>query len=163
MGKVVLAKAHKISAMAAEEKQDKKFEEAKVIMKKGMKLQVKMKELKVKATTRMVAAKAKLSKAAAKHKVAQKLYNVEERKVKDKKDEKKAKLAKKALIYLKKQNKKAERHYKAVEAARAGDKKAKLKRCRASQVKMRKLKFKLLRRVKKSVLKKERKVANKQV
>merc|ERR1711906_12444 len=85
--KVVLAKAHKVSAMAAEDRQDKKFEEAKVIMKKGMKLQVKMKELKVKATTRMVAAKAKLSKAAAKHKVAQKLYNVEERKVKDKKDE----------------------------------------------------------------------------
>merc|ERR1711975_119437 len=90
-------------------------------------------------------------------------YKAEERKQKDAQDEKKEKLARKARLYLKKQNKKAERHYKAVEAARAGDKKAKLARCRASQVKMRKLKFKLLRRLKKSVFKKERKVANKQV
>merc|ERR1711988_1766695 len=76
---------------------------------------------------------------------------------------KKEKLARKARLYLKKQNKKAERHYKAVQAARAGNKKAKLAKCRRSQVKMRKLKFRLLRRVKKSVYKKERKIANKKI
>merc|ERR1711988_998239 len=76
---------------------------------------------------------------------------------------KKEKLARKARLYLKKQNKKAERHYKAVQAARAGNKKAKLAKCRRSQVKMRKLKFRLTRRLKKSVYKKERKIANKKV
>merc|ERR1712178_523809 len=161
--KVLLAKAHKVGAMAAEETQDKKFEESKVIMKKGLKLKTKMKEKKVKKTTKMVAEKVKMKSTEAKYKIAQKLYKAEERKQKDAQDEKKEKLARKARLYLKKQNKKAERHYKAVQAARAGNKKAKLAKCRRSQVKMRKLKFRLLRRLKKSVYKKERKVANKKV
>merc|ERR1711959_385961 len=34
--KVLIAKAHKVGAMASEEKQDQKFEQAKVVMKKGL-------------------------------------------------------------------------------------------------------------------------------
>merc|ERR1712072_1226714 len=125
--KVLIAKAHKVGAMASEEKQDQKFEQAKVVMKKGLKLTMKMKELKVK------------------------------------KIEKKVKMAKKARLYLKKQNKIAERNHKAVAAAKAGSKKAKLKKCRKEQTKMRKTKFKIKRRLKKAQMKKERKIANKKI
>merc|ERR1712139_637865 len=118
--KVLIAQAHKVAAMAAEEKQDAKFEKSKVIMKKGLRLRMKMKQLKIKKVEKMVTAKMKLKGSETKHKVAQKKYKVEERKVKTAQDEKKEKLAKKARLYLKKQNKKAERNHKAVAAAKAG-------------------------------------------
>merc|ERR1711939_733977 len=59
--KVLIAKAHKVGAMASEEKQDQKFEQAKVVMKKGLKLTMKMKELKVKKIEKMVRAKVKMN------------------------------------------------------------------------------------------------------
>merc|ERR1711981_992519 len=136
--KVLIAKAHKVGAMASEEKQDQKFEQAKVVMKKGLKLTMKMKELKVKKIEKMVRAKVKMNNSEKKNKVAQKHYKTAERKAKNKADEKKVKMAKKARLYLKKQNKIAERNHKAVAAAKAGSKKAKLKKCRKEQTKMRK-------------------------
>merc|ERR1711981_714637 len=161
--KVLIAKAHKVGAMAAEEKQDAKFEKSKLIMKKGLKLRMDMKTLKIKKAALMVAAKVKMNAREAKNKIAQKNYNVFERKQKNKADEKKVKLAKKARLYLKKQDKIAERNQKAKAAAKAGSKKKKIEKCHKSQVKMRKTKFKILRRLKKTELKKERKIANKKV
>merc|ERR1711981_1549921 len=104
--KVLIAKAHKVGAMASEEKQDQKFEQAKVVMKKGLKLTMKMEK--------MVRAKVKMNNSEKKNKVAQKHYKTAERKAKNKADEKKVKMAKKARLYLKKQNKIAERNHKAV-------------------------------------------------
>merc|ERR1711981_962912 len=111
--KVLIAKAHKVGAMASEEKQGQKFEQAKVVMKKGLKLTMKMKELKVKKIEKMVRAKVKMNNSEKKNKVAQKHYKTAERKAKNKADEKKVKMAKKARLYLKKQNKIAERNHKA--------------------------------------------------
>merc|ERR1711959_435186 len=161
--KVLIAKAHKVGAMAAEEKQDAKFEKSKLIMKKGLKLRMDMKTLKIKKAALMVAAKVKMNARESKNKIAQKNYNVFERKQKNKADEKKVKLAKKARLYLKKQDKIAERNQKAKAAAKAGSKKKKIEKCHKSQVKMRKTKFKMKRRLAKAVFKQERKVANKKV
>merc|ERR1711871_1523788 len=108
--KVLLAEAHKTTQMQQEEKADAAFEEAKVVMKKGLKLQAKMKERKVKRVEQMVRAKTKMKKAEAKHKIAGRAYKAHERKMKNAADERKEKLAAQARIYLKKQNKKAERH-----------------------------------------------------
>merc|ERR1711988_1534229 len=149
--------------MQQEEKADAEYEEAKVVMKKGLKLQARMKERKVKRVEEMVRARTKMNKAEAKHKIAGRAYKTHERQEKNARDERKEKLAAQARIYLKKQNKKAERHAKAVEAAVSGNKEAKVKKCRAAQVKMRKLKFKLKRRLKKRVYKRERKVARRKV
>merc|ERR1712054_52135 len=91
--KVLLAKAHKTTQEKNEEKADAAFEEAKQVMKKGIKLQQKMKERKVKRVEKMVRAKAKMKKSEAKHKVAGKLYKAQERKQKNTADEKKEKLA----------------------------------------------------------------------
>merc|ERR1719446_2058012 len=111
---VLVAKGAKVGAMAAEEKQDAKFEDSKVVMKKGLELASKMKKI----------------TAESKNKVAGANYKAAERKAKNKADEKKEKLAKKARLYLKRQNKKAERHNKAVSAAKgANSKKKKLERC----------------------------------
>jgi len=161
--KVLLAKAHKTTEMQKEEKADAAFEEAKVVMKKGLALQAKMQERKVKRVEDMVRAKTKANKAEAKHKVAGQAYKAQERKEKNASDEKKEKLAAKARIFLKKQNKKSERHAKAMEAARGGDKEGKIKKCRKAQNKMRQLKFKLKRRLKRQIYKRERKVADRKV
>merc|ERR1712072_390066 len=118
--KVLIAKAHKVGAMASEEK-------------KGLKLTMKMKELKVKKIEKMVRAKVKMNNSEKKNKVAQKHYKTAERKAKNKADEKKVKMAKKARLYLKK------------------------------QTKMRKTKFKIKRLLKKAQMKKERKIANKKI
>lgn len=160
---VLLAKAHKTTQMQQEEKADAEYEEAKVVMKKGLKLQSKMKERKVKRVEQMVRAKTKMNKAEAKFKLAGKHYKAQERKLKNAQDEQKEKLAAKARIFLKKQNKKAERHAKAVETATGANKEAKVKKCRKAQVKMRKLKFKLKRRLKKQIYARERKVADKKI
>lgn len=160
---VIIAKAHKTAAMMFEEKADASFTQAKRVMKRGLKLQVKMKELKIKAVQRMVQAKTKAKKAEAKHKLAGKAYKAEERREKNARDEQKEKMAAKARIYLKQQNKKAERHNKATEAAEEGDKEKKMKKCQKAQIKMRALKYKLKRRLKKQVYARERKEADKQV
>jgi len=161
--KVLIAKAHKTTELRKEEQADAAFEEAKIVMKKGIKLQQKMNARKVKRVEEMVAAKRKLKRSEAKHKVAGKAYKSHERKMKNEADEKKEKLAAKARIFLKKQTKKSERKAKAVETATTGNKELRLKKCRKAQVKMRKLKFKLKRRLKKGVYRKQRKVTEKKI
>jgi len=160
---VIIAKAHKKTMMHLEEKADASFEEAKVVMKKGLVLQAKMKEIKVKRVEAMVRDRTKMNNAEAKHKIVGRAYKTHERQQKNARDEQKEKTAAQARIYLKAQNKKAERHAKAVESATTGNKEAKIKKCRKSQVKMRKLKFKLYRRLKKQIYKRERKVASRKV
>jgi len=160
---VLIAKAHKTTQLRKEEQADAAFEEAKVVMKKGLKLQQRMAERKVKRVEDMVRKKGQMKKSEAKHKVAGKAYKANERQIKNEADEKKEKLAAKARIFLKKQTKKSERKAKAVETATSGNKELRLKKCRKAQVKMRGLKYKLKRRLKKQVYRSQRKVTNKKI
>merc|ERR1712196_593042 len=118
---VLIAGAHKKAAVVAEDKADKEFMKAKRVMKSAIKLQLKMKETKVKAVEKLVATKAAAKKAEAKHKAAGRLY------------------------------KKAERINKARAAAKSSSKESKLKKCHKAQIKMRQMKYKLKRRLKKQV------------
>jgi len=161
--KVILAKAHKKTMMHLEDKADAAFEDAKIVLKKGIALQAKMKERKVKRVEVMVRSRTKMNQAEAKHKVAGRSYKTHERQNKNARDEIKEKTAAQARIFLKKQNKKAERHAKAVESATSGNKEGKTKKCRKAQVRMRKLKFKLYRRLKNQINKRERKAARRKV
>merc|ERR1711968_434245 len=77
---VLIAGAHKKAAVVAEDKADKEFQKAKRVMKSAIKLQLKMKETKVKAVEKLVATKAAAKKAEAKHKAAGRLYKGQERK-----------------------------------------------------------------------------------
>merc|ERR1712196_724108 len=76
---VLIAGAHKKAAVVAEDKADKEFQKAKRVMKSAIKLQLKMKETKVKAVEKLVATKAAAKKAEAKHKAAGRLYKGQER------------------------------------------------------------------------------------
>merc|ERR550537_673669 len=98
---VLIAGAHKKAAVVAEDKADKEFQKAKRVMKSAIKLQLKMKETKVKAVEKLVATKAAAKKAEAKHKAAGRLYKGQERKEKNAQDEQKEKTAAKARMYLK--------------------------------------------------------------
>merc|ERR1711968_409253 len=160
---VLIAGAHMKAAVVAEDKADKEFQKAKRVMKSAIKLQLKMKETKVKAVEKLVATKAAAKKAEAKHKAAGRLYKGQERKEKNARDEQKEKTAAKARMYLKQQNKKAERINKAKAAAKSSSKETKLKKCHTAQIKMRQMKYKLKRRLKKQVYARQRKVADKQV
>merc|ERR1712196_381425 len=132
---VLIAGAHKKAAVVAEDKADKEFMKAKRVMKSAIKLQLKMKETKVKAVEKLVATKAAAKKAEAKHKAAGRLYKGQERKEKNAQDEQKEKTAAKARMYLKQQNKKAERINKARAAAKSSSKESKLKKCHKAQIK----------------------------
>merc|ERR1711967_174770 len=79
---VLVAKGAKVGAMAAEEKQDAKFEDSKVVMKKGLALASKMKKIKAKKVSGMVQAKMKKIAAESKNKVARANYKAAERKAK---------------------------------------------------------------------------------
>jgi len=161
--KVILAKNFKEAAMADEKVKNKKYEESKVIMTKGMELSQRLSANAITANTKLGQAKIKEDEAKSKFEAAQEAYKGHEIKEKDLADEKAKKQGAKELKYLKQQDKKAERQVKDNEVKLAGDAEVILAKCRASQVKMRKLRNSVLGKIKADELKTQDEKATAQI